>query len=83
MFLLSNQWFLKVFGRGDRQKDIQSREVGSPGERFRERYKEGAKVETLTFSHNHWGFACDAVDIFALLIFLQKKLFFLEKMCFI
>jgi len=25
-------------------------------------YKEGAKVETLTFSHNHWGFACDAVE---------------------
>ena len=31
-------------------------------------YKEGAKVETLTFSHNHWGFACDAVDIFASLV---------------
>ena len=37
--LLSNQLFLKVFGRGDRQKDFQSREVGSPEERDLERGK--------------------------------------------
>ena len=36
MVVWSNQLCLKVFGRGDRQKDRQSSEVGSLGERLRE-----------------------------------------------
>ena len=30
--LLSSQWLLKVFGRGDRQKEQKSKELGGPGE---------------------------------------------------